>query len=719
MDSLPIVYHIETAQQFWSELEDILRLLPNATLSALDSALKRFVNFCSTYHEQYLQSPLQLEHAIGLLLDSELFEFHSERMCEIITDEARTTTDPHLQLILYNVLLLYGRRTTTFFRHYKRWAPIFPMLMDHVLDLTLSLTLNDSDGAGPDPATTSDHGWLAVPIEEKLRALSIQLLYEACRTCKLTMQELRVFDNAFIERLFELVEQTRAATDESFNYSVIKLIVALNEQFMLAALRGQGDQVGAESIHKGDGENRVFNVLKRRLHMSQTFAENLIFMLNRAGRSPEDLVMQLLVLKLLYLLFQTETTCEYFYTNDLRVLVDVFLRELSDLDDESESLRHTYLRVLHPLLTRTQLRDVPYKRPQLVRMLEGLVDKPEIREVTPTTTRLVSRCLSGAWCVHLRRPQNMVASNSDNLLNAPGDSTPRAGTPGGVAEEHLSPMTPAPKPRPPTSLDRKRSLKGSRSAENLRAGSSPASIMSTAGASSSHNDLSSLPVSPITGPRLRRETPSASRADSCSHRPHRSDDMVQPTRANSLGTGVDGIISPHSFVPGRPLPSIVEPRSLTHSPSPLSQYAEPPSSPPLSPPLRPSAAYRRVSASQPPSGHASPSFPPLSPTSTYSTESRRSSVSSTGSGKTRRSAPPPPPAKRRTPPPPGTRSPLVRDVDAPPTGVVRDTRQEGEAVRGPGMRRKPPAVPPHGHTSSGMRIETIRASAGPPASGRG
>lgn len=48
--------------------------------------------------------------------------------------------------------------------------------------------------------------------------------------------------------------------------------------------------------------------------------------------------MQLLVLKLLYLLFQTETTCEYFYTNDLRVLVDVFLRELSDLDDESESV---------------------------------------------------------------------------------------------------------------------------------------------------------------------------------------------------------------------------------------------------------------------------------------------------------------------------------------------------------------------------------------------
>jgi hypothetical protein len=38
--------------------------------------------------EQYLQSPLQLEHACDFILESELFTFHSERMCEILTDEA-------------------------------------------------------------------------------------------------------------------------------------------------------------------------------------------------------------------------------------------------------------------------------------------------------------------------------------------------------------------------------------------------------------------------------------------------------------------------------------------------------------------------------------------------------------------------------------------------------------------------------------------------------
>lgn len=49
--------------------------------------------------------------------------------------------------------------------------------------------------------------------------------------------------------------------------------------------------------------------------------------------------MQLLVLKLLYILFTTEGTSEYFYTNDLCVLVDVFLREVVDLDEDSESVR--------------------------------------------------------------------------------------------------------------------------------------------------------------------------------------------------------------------------------------------------------------------------------------------------------------------------------------------------------------------------------------------
>lgn len=54
--------------------------------------------------------------------------------------------------------------------------------------------------------------------------------------------------------------------------------------------------------------------------------------------SAEDLCVSLLILKILYLLFSTASTSEYFYTNDLRVLVDVFIRELLDLPEESEGV---------------------------------------------------------------------------------------------------------------------------------------------------------------------------------------------------------------------------------------------------------------------------------------------------------------------------------------------------------------------------------------------
>jgi len=100
----------------------------------------------------------------------------------------------------------------------------------------------------------------------------------------------------------------------------------------------------------------------------------------RLGSSEEDVVTQPLLLKILYLLFTTPGTQQYFYTNDLRVLVDVFLRELIDLPDESEALRHKYLRVLDPLLSNTQLQDLAYKSPQIRRTLQALVMHPSMCE---------------------------------------------------------------------------------------------------------------------------------------------------------------------------------------------------------------------------------------------------------------------------------------------------------------------------------------------------
>lgn len=263
------------------ELEDILHIPDRLTLDRLDATLRRFVSFCAAYHgekrrilscatapinlpaEQYLQSPLQMEHAYDLLLASELLAFHSERMSDILLDDARNVcsffqadliphsrlrpvvlqaTDPHLQLILYSVLLVYGRQNMSFLRSQKRWQPLLPLLMDNVV-LDVDPGVEDTYSGLVTGSSSGGQAATAVPIEAKLRSLSVRLLYEVCRVQKLSLPELgrlprtkarrvlliypaiEIFSDTFIDYLFELVEQTRHMQDETFNYSVIKLIV--------------------------------------------------------------------------------------------------------------------------------------------------------------------------------------------------------------------------------------------------------------------------------------------------------------------------------------------------------------------------------------------------------------------------------------------------------------------------------------------------------------
>jgi len=333
--------------------------------------------------------------------------------------------------------------------------------------------------------------------------------------------------------------------------------------------------------------------------------------------------MQLLVLKMIYILFNTKGLSEYFYTNDLCVLVDVFLREIVDLDEESESLRHTYLRVLHPLLTKTQLRSLPYKRTQIVRALESLVANQEIREVTSTTKRLVERCLDGEWRVHQRTPSGGGRVSAEHgMQRSTSPSSDR------VAAQSLTPKpnVPAP-PNANPSLLRRRSLKGSRSAENLRglakADAKPASrtlevLRKPTNDSTIALAIASSPTVATTQPhRTSSETLTDKRtADrrphAHAHRPAARDVILQvPVRHGSLGTVSDQPLSPTAAL---------------SSSVPL--LSPPPS------PLVPASA-RTSNARVPP---PSPAGSAASGTSTAS-----------GTKKVHRRSPPPPP-KRRKPP---------------------------------------------------------------------
>ncbi|KAL9934650.1 hypothetical protein V8E36_006425 [Tilletia maclaganii] len=421
------------------------------------SALQRFLALTDACYDRYLEHDLNRAYAVKRLVDSALFDSeHEQYASECIVDNLRTATSLRKVLICYDVILLYGERNPAIYRLlqsrikdlifrlvHQIWAGLYATQAEERIANEEAAAARDSRGAksgqslhfeyarraASQSAAQGGHTWgeqlpgrkgaggaltesnrggsailsggrVGEPSSAstlrhqqiELRSKAVRMMYEVCRVQELESVEMRPLDLKFLNHLFDLVEQTREYHDDSFNYQLIKLIVAINEQFMVAGFAG-GDPTQAQNL--------VLDVFRTRLNVSKTFGENLIFMLNRASSDAEDICMQLLVLKLLYILFTTEDTAHYFYTNDLKVLVDVFIRELSDLPDESESLRHTYLRVLHPLLTNTQLCTTPYKRPQIRRLLLSLISLDHIRDVSATTKRLVERCLRAEWCVAL------------------------------------------------------------------------------------------------------------------------------------------------------------------------------------------------------------------------------------------------------------------------------------------------------------------------------
>ena len=170
--------------------------------------------------------------------------------------------------------------------------------------------------------------------------------------------------------------------------------LTLNEQFMVSAHDPSPDQ--AAQSQNAAVTNKVVKILSIHGSKYRTFGENIILMLNRESET----AMQLLILKILYLLFTSPPTYEYFYTNDLHVLQDIILRNLLDLPPSSTALRHTYLRVLYPLICYTQLKNPPhYKRDGLLRLLAMMsgVAVGHFGAVDETTKRLVARCAKVPW----------------------------------------------------------------------------------------------------------------------------------------------------------------------------------------------------------------------------------------------------------------------------------------------------------------------------------
>lgn len=157
------------------------------------------------------------------------------------------------------------------------------------------------------------------------------------------------------------------------SYEEFKLVLLINEQYMMRLL--------TTSTHV----NRVFECLCVKQTGSTdgicAFTNILVYHMNRE----QSHIIKILMLKFLYLVFTSSYSAKLPYLNDLKILVDIIVRELNDLNycsgnDDESLLALTYIKVLFPLLKFSQLNDLKpmYKQSQITDVLTNIIINGEI-----------------------------------------------------------------------------------------------------------------------------------------------------------------------------------------------------------------------------------------------------------------------------------------------------------------------------------------------------
>ncbi|KAI1082628.1 hypothetical protein F5B20DRAFT_510231 [Whalleya microplaca] len=418
------VYAIEDEEQLWIELDKVVATQCHADdHGTIDDALRSWLYLTSRYREEFSVSEDDVASCSHCLLKGELFQTSPEYVRTQIIYSLLQEEEPGPLYVIASFLLLDGRNDETTFKMMVQMD-----CFHRLLELIIGRKETDPD----------------------LHRLLLELMYAMSRIEQLRIEDLLHVDDAFVTYLFKLIEEFSDDAQDPYHYAIIRVLLVLNEQYMVVSTTA----VTNSTSPPAPLTNKVVKCLGLRGSKFRTFGENIILLLNRETETS----LQLLILKLLYLLFTTKATYEYFYTNDLRVLLDVIIRNLLDLPNEMISLRHTYLRVLYPLLAHTQLNQPPhYKKDEILKVIRILADSDNTHfaPADETTLRLVDRVSKVKWLteegtgsgelarklIGISLSPTVITSNSSvvdvaAVMEKPGVQTPSRKTDAGAEAEN-------------------------------------------------------------------------------------------------------------------------------------------------------------------------------------------------------------------------------------------------------------------------------------------
>ncbi|AET41370.1 Ldb17p Ecym_8074 [Eremothecium cymbalariae DBVPG len=375
----------EEKLRFWEYLESLLELSDYSNESSVNSSLVSYIQKASQSYNDYITHDQDLYRTALIILNSKLFE-NDKEFCisKILSLLSIDNLEMSMKFILSYIILCECKidsNSLDFVLDYQGFTVIYNNLYSQFAYLSrygderVESCRTDQEG------NLSELDLEIIQEFKRISTVLLDLLFQIFKYSKCEITNLQKIDDFFV---YYLMSTIRSDTFEDlFNNAKFRLLLALNEQYVIA-------------LQQFELENKVFEYLLDN-QVSKNFVEFLMLQFNRET----DKSLQIMMSKIFYLVLSAgqRISMNFFYLNDLNVVVDVLIRNLTNLSEEEELLRNTFLRVLHPLLKNTEWTKTRYRYTDLSKLLEylscldNICSTKDVNFEQISTTKLAFKCL--------------------------------------------------------------------------------------------------------------------------------------------------------------------------------------------------------------------------------------------------------------------------------------------------------------------------------------
>jgi len=193
---------------------------------------------------------------------------------------------------------------------------------------------------------------LTIPDDETVISV-VTFLALLCIKTVLPPSEMRKLDADLVEHLLGLAVNHLYDTEDTLFVAILKCLMCVGSKF------------GSELK-----ENPVMSVFSANKSQAAYLGNYIILLLNR----PDDIILSP-CLKLIHDLFSNPSTTDFFFQNDLIVLIDVLIREIKNLPVEQDQKRSEYVKTLYAILKNSsEYEKVQYKLNEVIFIVKTCMD---------------------------------------------------------------------------------------------------------------------------------------------------------------------------------------------------------------------------------------------------------------------------------------------------------------------------------------------------------